>query len=132
MSVCATTPSRFIGCDVSKASIVVFDTASGQTRVIANRTPDLAPLPRTLDQSCPVICEATGGYETRLLDAMLAAGHAAHRADTRKVKAFIRSFGTLGKSDAIDVQALARYGAERHASLALWQAQDPARRTLQA
>ena len=132
MSVCTTTPSRFVGCDVSKTSIVVFDTASSQTRVIPNRASDLARFAHSLDQSCLVICEATGGYETRLLDAMLAAGRAAHRADARKVKAFIRSFGTLGKSDAIDAQALARYGAERHASLAPWQAQDPARRTLQA
>ena len=29
--------------------------------------------------------------------------------------AFIRSFGTLGKSDALDARALARYGAERQA-----------------
>ncbi len=53
-------------------------------------------------------------------------------ADARKVKAFIRSFGTLGKSDAIDAQALARYGAERHAALARWVQPDPVREELQA
>ena len=30
------TPSRFIGCDVGKIAIVVFDTASGRTQTIAN------------------------------------------------------------------------------------------------
>ena len=37
---------------------------------------------------------------------LIAAGVPAHRADARKVKAFIRSFGTLGKTDAIDARAL--------------------------
>lgn len=78
-----------------------------------------------------MVCEATGGYEARLLQAMLAASVPAHRADARKVKAFIRSYGTLGKSDAIDAAALARYGAERHASLARWQQPDPVREELQ-
>jgi transposase len=132
MDTVSTSPTRFIGCDVGKASITVFDTASGQARTIPNRLPDLRRLARGLGPECLVVCEATGGYETRLLDAVLAAGVPAHRADARKVKAFIRSFGTLGKSDAIDAEALARYGAERHASLARWQPPDPVREELQA
>lgn len=132
MDTVSTSPTRFIGCDVGKASITVFDTASGQARTIPNRLPDLRRLARALGPECLVVCEATGGYETRLLDAVLAAGVPAHRADARKVKAFIRSFGTLGKSDAIDADALARYGAERHASLARWQPPDPVREELQA
>ena len=127
----STPPTRFIGCDVGKASIAVFDSASGSVRSIPNRKPDLIRLARTLDANCLVLCEATGGYEARLLAAMLAAGIPAHRADARKVKAFIRSFGTLGKSDAIDAQALARYGAERHATLDPWQQPDPVREELQ-
>jgi transposase len=132
MDTVSTSPTRFIGCDVGKASITVFDTASGHARTIPNRLPDLRRLARGLGPECLVVCEATGGYETRLLDAVLAAGVPAHRADARKVKAFIRSFGTLGKSDAIDAEALARYGAERHASLARWQPPDPVREELQA
>jgi transposase len=89
-------------------------------------------LARALDAGCLVVCEATGGYEDKLLAVMLAAGVPAYRADARKVKAFIRSFGTLGKSDAIDAQALARYGAERHATLARWVQPDPVREALQA
>ncbi len=50
----------------------------------------------------------------------------------RKVKAFIRSYGTLGKTDAIDARALAMYGQERHTSLARWQARDACRDQLQA
>lgn len=132
MTQTSTPPARVIGCDVGKASITVYDSASGQTRVIPNRKPDLARLARALDPDCLVVCEATGGYEARLLTAMLAAAIPAHRADARKVKAFIRSFGTLGKSDAIDARALAHYGVERHATLTRWVQPDPVREELQA
>ncbi len=50
-----------------------------------------------LDDSCLVVCEATGGYEDLLLDALLLHAIPAHRADARKVKAFIRSFGSSVK-----------------------------------
>jgi transposase len=66
-----------------------------------------------------------------LLQVLSKAGRAAHRADARKVKSFIRSFGTLGKTDAIDARALAAYGRERHAKLAR-QTPDPQRERLQA
>lgn len=125
-------PTRILGCDVGKSAIVIFDTASGACRSVPNRKPDLLRLARSLGPDCLVVCEATGGYEAKLLTAMCAQGIAAHRADARKVKAFIRSFGTLGKSDAIDAQALARYGAERWQKLSLWQEPDPVREQLQA
>lgn len=109
--------SRFIGCDVGKTEIVVFDSHTAQITTIANHPRDLAAFAATLDTTCLVVCEATGGYEAALLSAVVKAEIAAHRADARKVKAFIRSFGILGKSDAIDASALARDGRERQAAL---------------
>lgn len=132
MATCTTPPSRFIGCDVGKASIVVFDSGTRRTETIPNRSAALAELAERLDGSCLVICEATGGYEALLLQAMVVAGRPVHRADARKVKAFIRSFGILGKTDAIDAKALARYGQEREGHLVRWQATDPQRDQLQA
>jgi transposase len=132
MTIQTTTPTSFIGCDVGKTTIVVFDSRTGQILSIANRRAELEQFAKGLDDTCLVICEATGGYEDALLGALLKAGRAAHRADARKVKAFIRSLGTLGKTDAIDARALAVYGCERHARLARWQAPDPQRETLQA
>lgn len=105
---------RCIGCDVDKQRIVIFDSQSGKTRSITNKPADLARFAASLDPDCLVICEATGGYEAALLMALIQAGIPAHRADARKVKAFLRSFGTLAKTDAIDARALARYGEERH------------------
>lgn len=124
--------SRFIGCDVGKASIVVFDSHTCLITTIANRPGELTRFVATLDDRCLVVCEATGGYEAALLEAALQAGIAVHRADARKVKAFIRSFGTLGKSDAIDARALARYGDERQAILELWKAPAQQQAALQA
>ncbi len=126
------TPTRFVGCDVGKHHIVVFDSAGGQTRQIDNGRKALAAFAATLDQDSFVLCEATGGHEAALLAAVAEAGIPAHRADARKVKAFIRSWGTLGKSDGIDARALSRYGAERHQRLLRWRAPDRMRARLQA
>jgi transposase len=125
-------PSAFIGCDVGKAAIVVHDSRDGRTRSVANNPGALAAFAHQLDPDCLVICEATGGYELALLVALLDAGIPAHRADARRVKAFIRSLGTLAKTDRLDAAALARYGRDRHAGLARWQAHDPARDRLAA
>jgi transposase len=132
MTQASNTPLAIIGCDVGKASIVVCDSRDGRIRTIANRPDALADFAARLDATCLVVCEATGGYETELLAATVFAGVAAHRADARKVKAFIRSFGTLGRSDTIDARALTRYGLDRHTGLARWQAHDTDRDQLQA
>lgn len=122
-----TTIPRCIGCDVDKHRIVIFDSRNGKTFSIANKPADLARFAASLDPDCLVICEATGGYEAGLLMALIDAGISAHRADARKVKAFLRSYGTLAKTDAIDARGLARYGEERHGRLRRWQAPDHAR-----
>jgi transposase len=116
-----TTTTRFVGCDVGKRTLVVFDGHNQATQELANEPEALAAWAAELDETCLVICEATGGYEATVLDALVTAGRPVHRADARKVKAFIRSLGTLGKTDAIDARALARYGEERHDRLLRWQ-----------
>lgn len=121
----ATSVSRIIGCDVGKATITTFDTLTGRTVELPNQPETLATFVQDLaqdrPQDCLVVCEATGGYERALLIASIEAKVPAHRADARKVKAFIRSRGRLAKTDAIDAQGLARYGQERHGELARWQ-----------
>lgn len=120
----AIAPNAVIGCDVGKNHIVAFDSRTQRSSHIPNTPEHLAAFAATLDPSCLVVCEATGGYEAHLLDAMVKAGQPVHRADPSKVKAFIRSFGTLGKTDRIDARALAQYGLERHSRLPRWQPTD--------
>jgi len=119
-----------IGCDVGKTDIAVFDSATGRASTIANTADALDAFAAALPRGCLIVCEATGGYEAALLDAASRAGHAAHRADARRVKAFIRSLGTLAKTDALDARALARYGQERHDRLDRWRPRDEQRQQL--
>ena len=121
-----------VGCDVGARDIVVFDSLSVTTYRVANAPAALAEWASSLPADSFVVCEATGGYETGLLDAVFAAGLQAHRADARKVKAFIRSLGTIAKTDALDAQALARYGREREADLPRWRPREDDRARLAA
>lgn len=66
------------------------------------------------------ILETTGGYEMRLLLALCESKYSVHRANTRKVKNFIRSHGNMAKTDPLDARNLALYGFERHESLLLF------------
>jgi len=50
--------------------------------------------------------------------------------DALKVKAFIRSFGTLAKTDALDAEALAHYGKDRWEQLSLFQPPEADRKML--
>ena len=131
MTASVTPFARVLGCDVGKKEVVVFDSASRRILRVPNQTDALHAFAATLDAACLAVCEATGGYELDLLAALLAAGVPAHRADARKVKAFIRSFGTYAKTDDLDARALARYGVERGGELAAWRARDEQRLKLQ-
>ena len=67
MTTQTTAPAHFIGCDVGKTSIVVFDSRTSQTHTIPNRPADLARFATSLDDTCLALCEATGGHEDALL-----------------------------------------------------------------
>jgi transposase len=67
-----------------------------------------------------VVLEATGGYETALLVALVEGGVAVHRAAPWQARSFARSLGRQAKTDSLDAKALARLAAERHASLRLF------------
>src|SRR5437867_13358943 len=116
-------PQLCIGFDIAKDTVTVSDGAT--TRTIANQRRAIRALLKSCKRIDLVVCEPTGGHESVLLEECLRAGIASHRADTLKVKSFIRSFGTHGKSDAIDAGMLSGYGRERWEELALWQAPYP-------
>jgi transposase len=122
-------PVRCLGVDVAKDSLAAYDGQVAATH--ANTRSAIRSMLRSTRPDL-VVCEPTGGFELLLLEECLSAGIACHRADTLKLKSFIRSFGTLGKSDAIDAAHMAAYGRERWAKLPLWQAPDADERQLQA
>ncbi len=122
----------FVGFDVSKDTITVHNSQTGITTDIDNEPSSLRRYVSGLNKEYFAICEPTGGYEAALLDSLVGANIPTHRADARKVKAFIRSLGIHGKTDNIDAKALADYAKERHKGLSLWSAPNAILQELQA
>jgi transposase len=58
-----------------------------------------------------VVLEATGGYETAVMAALVAAGLAVTVVNPRQVRDFARATGQLAKSDALDARVLALFAA---------------------
>ena len=107
---------NFIGIDMGKFSFVVAKFGSKTTHEYENTSAGIALFIEEFHDvllSSFCVVETTGGYELALLYTMLEANYAVHRADTRKVKNFIRSYGCAVKTDALDAKALAVYGKER-------------------
>lgn len=124
---------NFIGVDIGKFELYV--AIYGDSRVIkyANDKTGFNQMIRDFKSQLKeslVVLETTGGYEASLIDYLLSKNISVHRADTRKVKSFIRSTGRLGKSDKIDASGLARYAKERHHELNLYQKIDDNKKTL--
>jgi transposase len=119
---------HFIGIDIGKKEVVVGTHGSKATQSFPNSAAGFKLFfkehRKTLSDAL-VVLETTGGYEQLFLNALMDKNVAVHRADTRKVKSFIRSWGKHGKSDALDAQALSLYGYERHKTLDLFQPPEP-------
>lgn len=120
-----------VGIDVAKATLVVCIRASGETFEIANDAKAHRALVRRLkaiDGLHRVVLEATGGYETPVLQALLAANLPAVRVSPQRVRAFARAMGRQAKTDAVDAQVLAHFADA--AELAITVAPTPAEQEL--
>jgi len=62
-----------------------------------------------------VICEATGGYETPVLEAACEFGLACHRTHGSSVRAYAKFRGRHAKSDPLDGRPIAEYGRDKPA-----------------
>jgi len=115
--------TNFIGIDIGKFNFVAALYGSSQTYEFENNSSGIA---KFLKQFKPylseslVVLETTGGYEMKVLLTLSKKSISVHRANTRKVKNFIRSFGSAAKTDHLDAQALALYGKERGESVDLF------------
>jgi transposase len=100
------------GVDVAKGEVVVC--CLGQTRRYGNEAAGLAQLCqdlKSLGRAVQLICEATGGYERALVEAVQAAGMQISVINPRQVRDFARARNRLGKTDRIDAAILADFGA---------------------
>ncbi len=118
---------HFLGIDMGKDFFEVFALGDPKTHTFQNKRSGFQTFLRKYRQKLPsalMTVEATGGYEKALLKELATRDLKVHRANPRKVKFFIRSFGIEGKSDTTDARALAQYALERHPHLDLFQKPD--------
>ena len=57
-----------------------------------------------------VVCEATGGYEDRVVEGLRAGEMAVYVAHPSRVRSFAQALGQGAKTDPLDAQVLALYG----------------------
>ena len=106
---------RVIGVDIGAEKLDVNDSAAEISRVIANTTAavqthvvgKIAEKEKTL-----VVCEASGGYEHVLVDALHESGIAVCIANPRQVRDFAKGHGYLEKSDTLDALIIRRFGED--------------------
>jgi transposase len=107
-----TNPASYIGIDVAKSALDVNQRPEGLTFQVSNDEAGIAELVARLAASPPalIVLEATGGIETSLVVALLAAELPAVVINPRQVREFARATGRLAKTDAIDAGVLAQFG----------------------
>ena len=111
----STEPVRYVSLDVSKARLD-YAIAGQKCRKVPNTAAGIATLITAL-QPLPgvrVVCEATGGYERRLLEQLHRARMPVCRLQPGRVRDFARAEGTLAKTDKIDVGVIYRYACSMH------------------
>lgn len=122
----------YIGIDVGKDSFdVAVHNKAAKPQCFPNSGAGFAAFAKTYADILPesfCVLEATGGYENALLFALCDQGYHVHRAHPLRSAHFRRSLRVSGKTDALDAIGLARYGAERFETLAVF---TPAHETLQ-
>lgn len=108
--------NNFVGVDIGKFSFVVAIHGQKQVKEHDNDSSGIKAFikdyQKYLSQGLCIL-ETTGGYEMRLVLTLCEASYSVHRANTRKVKHFIRLLGNSAKTDKLDSKALALYGYER-------------------
>lgn len=118
--------TNFLGIDIGKFNFVVAIYGSKTTAKYENSSTGIALFIKEHTDILPhslCVLETTGGYELQVLYSLIAQGFKVHRGDTRKVKSFIRSFGSAAKTDSLDAKALAIDGHERSDLLQIFEPQ---------
>jgi len=102
-----------IGMDVSKATVViaVHPSAERWTSELTPAAIEAVVARLTALRPAIIVVEATGGYERALVAACGAAGLPVAVVNPRQVRAFAQALGRTAKTDAIDADVLATFGA---------------------
>jgi len=104
---------KFVGVDVSKASLDVAVDSKKAVFTVANDQHGVDELAQKLREIDPalIVFEATGGYELLAASSLVQAGLPVAIVNPRQVRDFAKSLGVLAKTDAIDARVIARFAA---------------------
>lgn len=106
-----TSTERFVGIDVSKATLDVAIRPDGTHRQVPNTDEGFDQLVALLVPLGPVlvVLEATGGYQRRVVAALSLAGVPVAVVNPARAREFAKALGRLAKTDVVDAQTLAEF-----------------------
>ena len=98
----------FVGIDVSKLKLDVYDSKSNKYFCVNNDKEGIKSLLKRIKpcESLLVLIDLTGNYEANVVKQFTISGYNVHRAEGRKVRSFIKSYGQKAKTDEIDAKML--------------------------
>ena len=121
-------PLRYVGIDVSKQHLDIFDEGLGVPERIANAPQAITQIAARWRCNVLVVFEATGVYDFELREALTQAGIRFARINPARARDFARASGQLAKTDPIDARMLAAFA--RAMQPAAERAANPARNAL--
>ena len=119
---------RYVGIDVSKQHLDIFDEGLGVPERIANAPQAITQIVARWRCDVLVVFEATGVYDLELREALGQAGIRFARINPARARDFARASGQLAKTDPIDARMLAAFA--RALKPATEQIANPARNAL--
>ena len=108
------TEKIFVGVDVSKDSLDVFRPDTGEYLKIDNSETAVKELCQQLEKKkrrVVVVMEATGGYETLLVNQLATHKIQAAVVNPARVRSFAKGIGTDAKTDPIDARVISKFGS---------------------
>lgn len=102
----------FIGIDVSKATLDVYQRPDNRSWTQGNEAEGISELVAHLRQLEPrlIVLEATGEFHLAVTAALAAAGLPVAVVNPRQVRDYARALGRLAKNDRLDAAVLAEFG----------------------
>lgn len=106
-----TSTQRFVGIDVSKATLDVAIRPDGTRHTVPNTDDGFDQLVALLQPLDPtlIVLEASGGYQRRVVAALGLAGLPVAVVNPARAREFARALGRLAKTDAVDAATLAEF-----------------------
>src|SRR5512143_1897850 len=114
--------SLWVGIDVAGKELEVFIRPTEQRLTVANAPVGLAVLVKELLARNPnlIVVEATANWHVPAVTALSGAGLPVAVINPRQARDFARATGRLAKTDALDAEVLARFGAAIHPEPRPW------------